>query len=84
MLVGKFANFATFIVFRALSREQLKDLWITLQTNDNQGLQKFEDFLQKVMAELRQAQNDSAQLETALKRSDILHIKIMTIKDVTV
>ncbi|XP_032220787.2 EF-hand calcium-binding domain-containing protein 4B isoform X2 [Nematostella vectensis] len=51
----------------ALSKDQLRDLWESLQHNDSRAVQKFQDFLTKVSAEIRRARNDSEQLETALK-----------------
>ncbi|KAK3729470.1 hypothetical protein QZH41_019787, partial [Actinostola sp. cb2023] len=51
----------------ALSKEQLRELWESLQHNDSRAIHKFEDFLSKVSTEIKRARNDSEQLENALK-----------------
>ena len=59
---------------RSLSKDQLRDLWEALRKNDVRGLQKFEEFLGKVSAEIRRAKIESEQLESALKRyANTLH-----------
>ncbi|XP_031568045.1 ras and EF-hand domain-containing protein homolog isoform X3 [Actinia tenebrosa] len=51
----------------ALSKDQLRELWESLQNNDSRAIHKFEDFLSKVSTEIKRARNDSEQLENALK-----------------
>ncbi|KXJ16039.1 Ras and EF-hand domain-containing protein-like [Exaiptasia diaphana] len=51
----------------ALTKDQLRELWISLQNNDSRAINKFEDFLAKVSTEIKRARNDSIQLENALK-----------------
>lgn len=56
-----------------LTKDQLRDIWEALRKNDVRGLQKFEEFLGKVSAEIRRAKTDSEQLESALKSKTNSH-----------
>lgn len=71
-----------FSLFSSLTKEQLAELWKTLQRTDTKTLGSFEEFLLNITNEIKRAKLETVHLENTLKRwahlSNLMSLYVVT------